>query len=70
MWSRTPGFVEKGFLDCLWTAIDEVSSTLSKAFCVAYPNASSLQAIDLKDCDVYSCKSDLETDPFGACSSS
>ena len=23
------------------------------------------QAIDMKDCDVYSYKSDLETDPFG-----
>lgn len=45
VWSKTPGFGEKGFLDCLWTAIDE--------------------AIDLKDCDVYSYKSDLETDPFG-----
>ena len=26
-----------------------------------------VQAILLKDCDVYSYKSDLETDPFGMC---
>lgn len=29
--------------------------------------ASCLQAIFLKECDVYSYKSDLETDPFGGC---
>lgn len=45
VWSKTPGFMEKPFLECLWSSIDE--------------------AIDMKDCDVYSYKSDLETDPFG-----
>eukprot|EP00798_Chlamydomonas_sp_ICE-L_P012159 gene12159-15271_t len=38
-------FMEKPFLECLWSSIDE--------------------AIDVKDCCVYSYKSDLETDPFG-----
>lgn len=36
----------------------------SCCFCVIVI-AHALQAIDLKDCDVYSYKSDGETDPFG-----
>mmetsp|Transcript_2943 Transcript_2943/g.6447 ORF Transcript_2943/g.6447 Transcript_2943/m.6447 type:complete len:233 (+) Transcript_2943:170-868(+) len=45
VWSKTPGFGESPFLECLWSSIDE--------------------AINLKDCDMYQYKSDLETDPFG-----
>lgn len=45
VWEATPGFGEEPFLDCLWSAVDEV--------------------MVLKECDVYSYKSDLESDPFG-----
>ncbi len=46
VWENTPGCGESGFLDTMWTDIDE--------------------AVTLQDCEVYSYKSDGETDPFGA----
>lgn len=53
--------VGMGSTEVLATALDKGFVTKLLQWCCVYL----LQAIDLKDCDVYSYKSDGETDPFG-----
>ena len=72
MWENTPAGGEASFLDTLWLAFNEVSSCHQRplqlqatAGCVERQVLTCSQAIQLKDCDVYSYKSEGDADPFG-----
>ncbi|KIY96278.1 hypothetical protein MNEG_11685 [Monoraphidium neglectum] len=70
VWEATPGFGDAPFLDTLWSAVDEGRGGVREPRRVARRAGGGCcgrgrgRAIDLKSCDVYSYKSDNETDPF------
>jgi len=71
VWDDTPGFGEQPLRCGGWLRLPAVAARKQQRQAVASPLRSQAlwsavdEAVDLKDCDVYSYKTDLESDPFG-----